>query len=377
MKVTKNALLFGLEALLLCVMLVFALRPKTTLMNVDASSGLIYVEQQNEVGIESEAGIRVLCMDLPELAVGTYELLVSYEVTEKTAHEMEAVNYLQLRGGEDYFRSVLYNPAEFVAGDNQMRMSFCLRDNAADLEAYVEGATVQTLTITGMELVRTSGAARMALCLLLLILTPLNLLYALYRYMGTHTLSMEQVLVWIGVPIVALIASIPLFTDYLLTSAETEQILRSIDAMAQGREWNGVGLLIGLPVMFRKLGFTLNLAYAISVLLLNMCAALATYGIFNFCFGRQVVAWLGCMFYTMAPWRLEGIYVAPCAEMWKILVGAAIALTLCWLSSRMLRCENKVHRNIFFTMLCGGYLLVALSCINNMMLWTEGLTRMY
>lgn len=362
MKVTKNTLLLGVETLLLCVVLVFALRPKMTLMNV---------------GVESQSDVGALCLDLPKLSAGSYELLVSYEITEKTADEKEAASYLQLRGGEDYFRSVLYNPAEFVAGDKQIRMSFCLRDETADLEAYVEGASAQALTIMGMELVRTSGAARMVLCLLLLIFTPLNLLYALYCYMGTHTLGMEQVLVRIGVPTVALIASIPLFTDYLLASAGMEQILHDIEAVAQGGERNSAGLLLGLPILFRKLGFTLNLAYAISVLLLNLCVAFVTYGIFKFCFKRQVIAWLGCMFYTLAPWRLEGIYVLHQAEIWKVLVVAFVALTLCCVSSSMLGCENKVHRNIFFAMLCGGYLLVALSCINNMLLWTEGLIRLY
>lgn len=373
MKATKEKLLLGLEALLLCVVLVFGLKPREVVENIEIVNTSMLTETQNgnQIVETDDISNQILRVDLPNLSVGSYELNVTYE-----AQDVQE-SYLQLDGGEDYFRSVLYNPTAFIAGENEMRMSFYLRDEATDLQAYVDGASTQLPVITGMELVQTSGAARMVFCLLLLVLTPMNLLYALYHYMGSHVVSKEQLLVWVGVPAIALVASIPVFTDYLLASTEMEQCLKLIEDVAQGGGWSGEALWMALPIGLRKLGFTLNLAYAVPILLENVCAALVAYGIFYLCFKTRIIAWLGCMFYILAPWRLEGLYLTHYAVLWKILVTALVALTGAYISSRMLACKNEVYKNIFFTGICGGYLLVAISCMNNMMLWTEGVIRLY
>lgn len=347
MKVTKERLLLGLEALLLCVVLIMCFQPRQVI--VDA-------EQM---------------IPLPELASGAYELRIDYDMQE--AHSCS----LQLKGGEDYFQSVLANPVELNADAKQARMPFYLRDKAVDLHVEVQGEGAPSLTVHGMEVVRHAGAARMLLCLLLLVLTPLNLLYALYRYMGQNTVSREQLLVWIGVPAIGLVASIPLFTDYLIAGGEVEQALRTIDQVASGADWSKEAWMLALPILLRKLGFTLNLAYGVSLFLRNLCAAWIAYGVCRLCCGNRVVAWLGSLFWTLAPWRILDLYVAQDIKIWQYLLWIVVIVILCYGCKKMLACTNQMQRNIFFVAVCGGYLLMAIWCMNDMLIWTEGIIRRY
>ncbi len=77
------------------------------------------------------------------------------------------------------------------------------------------------LTIKDIRLVKTTASYRMLLVMFLLGFLLLDsLAIMLYVYMGKYPLALEKKLVYFGIPALAVLASLPVFVDYIMVGAE-------------------------------------------------------------------------------------------------------------------------------------------------------------
>lgn len=133
-----------------------------------------------------------------------------------------------------------------------------------------------------------------------------------------------------GIVVTAFIASIPLFSNYLMNGHDLPFHLLRIEGIAEGLRagqipvriqpgwFDGYGyassifygeLFLYFPAILRLIGFPLQTAYKIFVMLVNFATcACAVYAFYHICQNRYA-ALTGGILYTLTPYRLGNIYI--------------------------------------------------------------------
>ncbi|WP_251208746.1 hypothetical protein [Acetatifactor aquisgranensis] len=125
------------------------------------------------------------------------------------------------------------------------------------------------------------------------------------------------------------ISCYPLYTDFLMAGHDILFHLIRIDAISQGLSlgtfpvklhplWaNGYGYAVGIfygdaflyfPAFLRILGFSIQASYKFFVAFINLGTVLIGYYSFRKMFSDEKIALLGCLAYTLAPYRLMDVY---------------------------------------------------------------------
>ncbi len=126
-----------------------------------------------------------------------------------------------------------------------------------------------------------------------------------------------------------LISCYPLYTDYLTVGHDLPFHLLRFEAISQGLSqgvfpvkihplWaNGQGYAVGIfygdaflyfPAFLRLLGFSIQSSYKIFVAAVNLGTVLCSYYAFRKIFASEKTGLLGCLAYTLAPYRLMDLY---------------------------------------------------------------------
>lgn len=154
-------------------------------------------------------------------------------------------------------------------------------------------------------------------------------LFILKRKRVWERLELEQKQVLLGLISIVVIASVPLFVNYLIGEQDTSFHLMRIEGIAEGlragdfpvkmqQNWlNGYGypvsvmygdLLLYFPALLRCLGFSLQSAYKIYVFFINIITAGISYYTVKHMSGSRKNGLVGAALYTLSIYRLVNIY---------------------------------------------------------------------
>lgn len=325
----KFRLLLVLEAILLLFGIVGLIQGDRIVgdessMKVTINGGE-YLEEKQGYYIDGSYGYNgeFLTMWPETLRPGVYRLRLVLEANDNEVSSFEIKSY------SDKFRNLLANPVNIYGGAGEQTCQFYVcgaEKNAAITVNYGGG---EPLLIKEVQLVRTNGGSRILICLTLAGAFLVNMLVMLFCYMKKYPVPFDRKLVWFGIPALAVLASLPLFVDYMIIGADSIFHWMRIEALAQSIAQGNIpariealwlyghgyansifycDTFLTLPALMRLIGFDMPVAYGTYVFAVNLATAVIAYGCFRGCFQDSRIGMIGSMLYTLAPYRIYNIY---------------------------------------------------------------------
>lgn len=282
--------------------------------------GIVGLFGKNEI-IVSREQTDVLINEGVSLPAGVYSLKLYYR------GEGACLGDYGVEVQDAMFKTVLLNNVPLYSGLTERECEFYLRDNVNNLKAVLNVG--ENVEIQGMELISTNKGSRVFLFWIILISLILNSFFMLAMYHRKHPFSAEQQLVIFGVPLFALIASIPSMVDYNMIGADMIFHMQRVEALAQSivrgelsvrieSFWLGGhgyansifygDTVLFIPAFLRVLGMNMDSAYRLFLVVVNFATAWIAYISFSRCFKSPTIGVFGCALYTLAPYRIYNIY---------------------------------------------------------------------
>lgn len=325
----KFRFLLLLEAILLAVGIIGLIpgnrtAADETTMEIVLSSGS-YLEEEGGWYIDGSYQYNgaFLTAKAGKLRPGVYELRI---VTEANDNEVSTFG-IESPSGEFY--GLLSNRVNIYRGAGEQTCQFYVLGTDEKAQVTVNYGGKQPLLVKSIELVHTNGGSRIFIFLVLTLSALTDTLVLLYFYMGSCPVPVSKKLVWFGIPALAVLASLPLFTDYMIIGADSIFHWMRIEALAQSISQGNIpariealwlyghgyansifycDTFLTLPALLRLIGFDMNVSYGLYVFAVNLATALIAYFSFRGCFQNPYIGMLGSMLYTLAPYRIYNIY---------------------------------------------------------------------
>ncbi len=239
------------------------------------------------------------------------------------------VSSFDVTAGETPYRILRHNAVPVFRGLPFQEASFYLWGEAEHLKVVVSGA--ENLQIQGIEIVATTEGGRVFLFWVAAASLVVNGAAMLILRHKKNPIPMSKLLVYLGIPALAFMASLPVFTDYNLGGEDLALQLARIEAFGRGIGSGNLFLLI--PSFLRRLGFTPGCAYQLYLVSVNLATAAASYWAFGKCAGlrykrkgaadgkgtameegasadvERYMGMFGSMLYVLLPGRLYAIYM--------------------------------------------------------------------
>ncbi len=251
------------------------------------------------------------------LARGSYRVTVVYEAGEESVSRVA----VKTSHGTDYRDNILFL-------QEAQEKSFELRLSENTESFYLLGGS-KTFQVKSMTLEETGQAGRVDCFLLLGVMALADLLIYWHRRGWWEKLSEEKKNAALGIAFIAVAATVPLFTDYLLEGSDLSFHIMRIEGLAEGLGrgdfpvkmqplWlNDYGypvsvmygdLLLYIPAVLRLIGFPLQTVYKIYVFLINLLTAAAVFYCSKRMSGNYRNSLAIAFMYTLAGYRLTNIY---------------------------------------------------------------------
>lgn len=254
---------------------------------------------------------------------GSYRITLSYETT---LDAVRVTPLLQTSHGMEDAESV------FLLKDKGTQ-EFELFLTALSTEVYLVipyTEEIPDVMITSMQVSATGQFAVVISFLLLLVFLLFDILYAAIKLQWWQKLDRAQQTAAVCIPVICILASIPLLVNYLTSGHDLTFHLMRIEGLAQGlREgqfpvkmqplWlNDYGypvsimygdLLLYVPALLRLLGFTLQTSYKLYVVLVQILTAGISYVCAKKIAGNDTkLGIFGCFMYMLAANRMINIF---------------------------------------------------------------------
>lgn len=313
------------------------------------------------------------------LSAGVYTARIYYE-TEEDGISSFGVKVED--GKSDVLKS---NSVGLYAGAGVRECQFYLLEEVENLSIFVEGNGASTLDIEGVEL--ESGREKGCIWIFLALLGSLlvNSVAVIFLYHQKHPLAPQRQMVLFGVSACAVLASLPVMTDYALAGADLIFHLGRIEALAESFLSGGTlariesiwlaghgyanSIFYGdtfllFPVFLRILGFPLTVCYQFFVASVNVATALIAYFSFKKCFHSARIGLMGCILYTLSPYRVYNVYNrAAVGEYTAMIFLPLLACGFCGLLTQDVRDRKYWHNGLILAAGFSGIIQShALSC---------------
>ncbi len=221
------------------------------------------------------------------------------------------------------------NQVPLYEGIGVRECRFYLLNSVDRLRVELEDNDGGAISIQGVEIVTGTEGSRIFLFWVVLLSLLINGVAVFYLYHRKHPVSLMPQVVYFGVPILGLMASLPVMVDYTLSGADLVFHLMRIEALSQhisnGEFFSKIesvwlaghgyansvfyaDTFLVIPALLQLLGFSINSAYRLYIVIVNLATAWIGYVSFSKCFQSREVGMLGCALYTLAPYRLYNIY---------------------------------------------------------------------
>lgn len=256
------------------------------------------------------------------LDTGVYDIRITYDT------DSDAVNSFGLKADGAPFRTLFTNEVSLYSGIGEASARAWLSGGTDSLQIYVNYGG-GSLTVRDVEILRTNAGSRIFLFWTVAAALLCNGLVIAYERNKERAFALRETAAWLAVPGAALAACLPLMTDYLFFGADLGFHLLRIEGLAKAlAQWDiparvedfwlyGHGYansifycdtFLVFPALLRLLGFTANSAYKLYVTAVNLATAGVAYGCFKGIGKSRAVGVLGCLLYTLAPYRLYNMY---------------------------------------------------------------------
>lgn len=342
--------LLVLEAAVLLWAVLGLLRGSRTVAELQDMDVMLYAGEQTEDGeyvLTDGSGFTGNFLEAGgfTLTPGVYRL-------ELTADSVDNdVNTLGITCDDEAIYSLLSNDVPIYANQEQTVCEFYVTrtlDASRGLRAYVEYNGTQGLTVEGLRIVCTTQGSSILLFVSVLLFGLTDSLMMLYAYLGKYRVAWQRLAVWFGIPTLAVMASLPIFTDYAITGADAVYHWGRIEALAvdlragifpvrvASRWLYGHGyasslfysdLFLTIPALLRIIGFPLTTAYNMYIFAVNLATAVIAYVSFRGIFDDERIGLLGSVLYTLASYRVYNIYNRSAVGEYTAMIFLPL---LCW-----------------------------------------------
>ncbi len=284
-------------------------------------AGIIMLFGKTGIVAGTEETDRLLAEGI-SLSSGVYTARIYYDTQE------DIQGGFGVRVEEENLSALKSNPVTLYAGAGMAQCQFYLLDSVAHLCVYVEN-NGQTLEVKGVEIENGGQAVFMWVITVLFFSLLVNAGAVLLLLHRKSPFPARQQLIFWGISATVVVSSIPLMVDYLFFGADLIFHLGRIEALAQallsGMPFSRIepmwlaghgyansifycDTFLLFPAILRMAGFPLTISYQCYVTAVNLATALIAYTAFKRCFQSAEIGLLGCMLYTLSPYRLYNIY---------------------------------------------------------------------
>lgn len=202
-------------------------------------------------------------------------------------------------------------------------------DSSDGLKVFVDYNGTKEFSISGFQIIYTNRIFSVLLFISILFFLLLNITVMVYVYLKKYDVNILHRIEWIGIPLIIIIASIPIMTDYQIIGADFIFHIQRIESLyeslkngifpvrIEGRWLYGHGyansifysdLFLLFPAFLRFIGFPLGFSYNLYIFFINCITVLIAYFSFKGIFSSKKIGLFGSILYTLAPYRLYNIY---------------------------------------------------------------------
>lgn len=248
----------------------------------------------------------------------------SYEVTLQYATGKEAIckSYMQTAYGEDYGDTIV-----LLQETDTKTFELMLYGDVTDFYLMTYEPTLEVTSISVRE---TNQWNRMLYTMLVLAMMVLDVYLWQKQHHKWESLPAEKKTACLALVLIGIAASVPLFTNYLMSGADLSFHLMRIEGLAEGMRrgsfpvkmqplWlNDYGypvsvmygdLLLYIPALLRLLGFSLQMAYKIYIFGINILTAYISYMCGSRIGKSSKIGIVMSLLYTLSGYRLATVFV--------------------------------------------------------------------
>ena len=254
---------------------------------------------------------------------GVYEVTVDYRAAEGTSSVISVAE-------QEYGRRRLYVndiPLPGELGGRQFR--FWITSSSDTVSITTVPGEGSGLDVTGIWVQKTAAGGRIGLLTAAAVFLLADGLYLYGAFLAGRPDGRKKALTAIGLVTVIMVVSVPLMTDYLINGMDLIFHLIRIEGVKEGLaggqfpvriqpNWlNGHGYaasvfygdtFLVIPALLRMVGFSIQTAYKLFLLIVNAATALIAYTCLKRCFRDEYLGLLGSMLYTWSPYRIYDLY---------------------------------------------------------------------
>nr|WP_308624452.1 6-pyruvoyl-tetrahydropterin synthase-related protein [uncultured Eisenbergiella sp.] len=259
-----------------------------------------------------------------DLSKGTYQVVIEYEANEAGqtySAASDKPSYWVVMGRQDVALDPVKNVESFTIWIDRATLGYHIDINYNGSGHFL---------VKNIRIVETNGYFGMRLGIGVFLLLFLNAGYGAAAGKWLGRLSQKQKNIAAGIFVLAFLSSIPLFSSYLYSGHDlTFHLLRIEgikDALRIGQfpvriqpDWfRGYGyassifygdIFLYIPAVIRLLGFPLQTAYKIYIILVNLVTCFIAFSCFKRIVKSDFAAFIGCVLYVLSPYRLGNIYI--------------------------------------------------------------------
>lgn len=326
-KTKKYILLFIIEATLL-LWGICALFGKDQVYEYGPEAGTLhfgeYSEEKQGYYADALTGMSGNMIEFESVSLprGHYIVSLQYET------DTDYLNMCNVVAEQAGFRGCLTNGSSLHAALDETDFDVWLLRDTENIVVSV-GYGAGTLVVKGLTITETNVLNRIALITLLVLITLLNAGLCFREYDRHYKVSKKTKTVIFGVGLITIFASLPLFTDYILSSGDVIYHLNRIEGLKDGilsgqfpvriaPKWlenNGYASAVFYPeimllpaALLRMIGFTVTASYQIYIFLINLLTAVIACYCFGKMFKNTYIGLLCSMLHTLSIYRIFNTY---------------------------------------------------------------------
>lgn len=272
-----------------------------------------------------EPGISGHLVDFSNIALpkGVYRVRLEYST------DANMQNMCTVSDASAGHKGLLTNGEMLYSGLTQTDFDMWLLQDTSSLIVHAQYNQGE-LVVRGLTICQTNMLHRIILFIYLCLALLTDGIYLYKKYDDVYGAALSQKNVLLGLLAITLLSSIPLMTDYIISSGDIGYHLLRIEGLKDGilsgqlpvriapdwQQGNGYadaifyGQTLLLPAaLLRMIGFTVNTSYRIYMVLINAATAWLSYYCFHKIFKDRYVGLLCSLLHTMSIYRLYKTYM--------------------------------------------------------------------
>lgn len=297
-----------------------------------------YEEERGSVRVDSSQGQAGNMVDFEGIALpaGVYRVSLHYQC------DTDMVHGCTVSDATLGHRLLMTNGDLLYEGLDQTDFTMWLLRGTSSLTVHAAYHGQGSLEVSGLTIYETNALNRILLFLTVLLCCLVNALLMVREYDRKYGISREQKNVAFGLALITIAASLPLFTDYLISAADSTFHLWRIEGLKEGilsgqfpvrisPKWQ-YGYGYAAPVFYgetflvfaavlRMIGFTIVTSYRYYLIAINAATALIAYSCFQRIWKSRYLGLFCSMLYTVSVYRVHKVYC-------RGTLGEALALML-------------------------------------------------